>query len=493
MGSSTTGLDAGPAYLKASNTDPGDLFGVSLALSADGNLLGIGANREASSAGAGEGDNSTPDSGAVYLLARAASGWQQQAFLKASNAGEGDAFGSSIALSADQNTLAVGAPFEASSATGVDGNEDDDSAQGAGAVYVFSRSGESWQQQAYLKAAYAHDDDHFGVSVALSADGNTLAVGAEAEDGASQGIDGDQIVKSADEAGAVYLFRRTDTSWEPSTYFKASNAEMWDHFGSSVALSADGTTLAVGASSEDSASSGVDGDQTDNSASSAGAAYVFEFDGTAWEQRAYFKPTQNDTYTFDSFGSVVSLSADGNVLAVGAPGDASAATGVNGDASNDPMPYAGAVYLFTRSGSAWAQQAYFKASNTDAADEFGHDIQLSDDGTLLAVGAALEASAASGVDADQSNNSASEAGAAYLFGSEGTSWEQLAFIKAPNTNTGDRFGWSVSLSADASILAIGATREASAATGENGDQNDNSAAQAGAVYVYDDISMFRAP
>ena len=111
----------------------------------------------------------------------------------------------------------------------------------------------------------------------------------------------------------------------------------------------------------------------------------------------------------------------------------------------------------------------------------------------MAVGAALEESAASGVEADQSNNSAPEAGAAYLFGSEGTSWQQLAFIKAPNTNAGDRFGWSVSLSADAGVLAIGAAREASASMGESGDQSDNSAAQAGAVYVYDDISMFRAP
>ncbi len=492
-GGSTTGPDSGPAYLKASNADPGDLFGVSAVLSNDGSLLAVGANREASSSTDGEDDNSVPDSGAAYLFVRDASGWQEQAYLKASNAGEGDAFGSVIAMSADGSTLAIGAPYEASNTTGVNGNEDDDSAPNAGAVFVFARNGDVWQQQAYLKGFNTDGEDHFGISVALSADGSTLVVGAEGEDSPATGVDGDPTDKSAYEAGAAYLFRRSDASWKQETYFKASNTEAWDHFGSSVALAADGNTLAVGAHSEDSASSGVDGDQSDNSATSAGAVYVFVHDETSWSQGAYLKPAQNDGYAYDSFGSVVSLSADGATLAVGAPGDASAATGVDGDPNNTTLPYAGAVYLFGLSGSSWVQQAYLKASNTGEADEFGHNIKLSDDGTTLAVGAALEASASSGVNGNQNDNSAPEAGAVYLFGTEEAAWQQLAFIKAPNTDAGDRFGWSVGLSADGSLLAIGADREASAASGVNGNQNDNSATQAGAVYVYDGVSTFPKP
>ena len=79
--------------------------------------------------------------------------WKQSTHLKASNAGEGDQFGFAIALSGDGNTLAAGAPLEASSATGINGKGDDDSAYSSGAVYVFARSGASWVQQAYLKAS----------------------------------------------------------------------------------------------------------------------------------------------------------------------------------------------------------------------------------------------------------------------------------------------------------------------------------------------------
>jgi hypothetical protein len=94
--------------------------------------------------------------------------------LKASNTGAEDQFGHSVALAGD--TLAVGAPGAASAATGVDGDQADDSAQGSGAIYVFRRTGTTWQQEAYFKASNTGAMDLFGTSVALA--GDTLAVGA---------------------------------------------------------------------------------------------------------------------------------------------------------------------------------------------------------------------------------------------------------------------------------------------------------------------------
>ena len=186
----------------------------------------------------------------------------------------------------------------------------------------------------------------------------------------------------------------------------------------------------------------------------------------------------------------MSLSADGNTLAVGATGEDSSATGINGDQTDntfadDPFTEeAGAVYVFTRSGSEWEQQAYIKASNTDGIDIFGISISLSADGNTLAVGAFGEASSAIGINSDQNDNAAEEAGAVYVFRRMGSLWEQQAYIKAGNTDAEDFFGRSVSLSADGNTLAVGAFGEDSSATGINGDQTDNSGDRAGAVYLY---------
>ena len=118
-------------------------------------------------------DNSIGQAGAVYVFARRGTTWRQQAYLKASNAGEveeGDTFGFSVAISGDGNTVAVGAPSEDSNASGINGNQADNSAVAAGAVYVFSRSGDAWSQQAYVKSdspAQLTAGDLFGYSVAL--------------------------------------------------------------------------------------------------------------------------------------------------------------------------------------------------------------------------------------------------------------------------------------------------------------------------------------
>jgi cysteine-rich repeat protein len=307
--------------------------------------------------------------------------------------------------------------------------------------------------RAYIKASNTDAADQFGRSLAVSADGTTLAVAARGEASAATGIGGDQADNSAWGTGAVYVFRRSGSTWILQAYIKSSNPGAYDFFGESVALSADGSTLAVGAPGEDSAATGINGNQADNSASGAGAVYVFTRSGTAWSQQAYIKAS--NAGVSDQFGDSIALSADGLTLAVGAIGEASAATGIDGDQANNSAQWAGAVYVFGRSGTMWSQQAYIKASNTDPGDEFGTSIALSADGSMLAVGAPYENSAARGIDGDQADNSDDAAGAAYVFARSGTTWSQQSYVKAFFASSSFHFGQCVALANGGSTLAIG--------------------------------------
>jgi len=146
------------------------------------------------------------DAGAVYVFTRAVATWTQQAYVKASNTGAGDAFGVSVALSGDGNTLAVGAINEDSSTTGIGGTPNDLAAN-AGTVYVYTRGGAVWTQQAYVKASNTGAGDGFGASVALSSNGSTRGIGAQSEDGNATGIGGNQGDNTALSAGAVYVYQ----------------------------------------------------------------------------------------------------------------------------------------------------------------------------------------------------------------------------------------------------------------------------------------------
>ena len=266
------------------------------------------------------------------------------------------------------------------------GNQSDNSAPDAGATYVFVRNGTAWTQQAYLKASQA-GDTAFGFSVAIS--GDTAVVGNEAP------------------SGAAYVFVRTGSTWTQQTLLTASNAETGDFFGGSVAISGD--TVVVGAQLEASAATGINGNESDNSATNAGAAYVFVRNGTTWTQQAYLKAS--NTEAFDRFGIRAAISGDTAVI--GAIGEDSAATGINGNQSDNSATDAGAAYVFVRSGSTWTQQAYLKASNAGAFDDFGYSVAIS--GGAAVIGAWEESSAATGVNGNQSNNSAGGSGAAYVF------------------------------------------------------------------------------
>ena len=473
-------------YLKAPNTDAGDLFGFSIALSADGTTMAVGAYQEQSAAtgiGGDQADDSADLAGAVYVYRRPieSEAWNLEAYVKASNTQAFDWFGQDVSLSADGNTLAVGAQLEDSLASGVGGDQTNEAGLNAGAAYVFVRQGSVWTQQAYIKASNPSLSDEFGAALALSGDGDTLAVGGFREDSAARGIDGNQADESADGAGAVYVFRRTGGVWAQEAYVKASNTGPADLFGSRVSMSFDGAVLAVGAELEDSAATGIGGNQDDESAMDAGAAYVFRRSGVTWAQTAYIKAPITDAG--DRFGADVELSDDATRLVVSAGSEDSAAFGVDGDPTDNGADRAGAVWLLRDDGNGWVYEAYLKASNTGPGDFFGANLALSGDGSRLVVGATLEDSAAIGLDGIQADDGAVDSGAFYVFDRDGTTWRQVLYGKASNTSAGDNLGVGVALSADGLTGALGARYEDSAATGIGGLQTDESAQDAGAVYI----------
>jgi hypothetical protein len=327
-------------------------------------------------------------------------------------------------------------------------------------------------QQAYVKASNTSAADLFGWTVAIW--GDTMVVGAANEDSNAMGVNGNQSDESSPSAGAAYVFVRNGGTWVQQAYLKASNTRLLTAFGSSVAISGD--TIVVGAYAEDNDSRGVNGVQNNFGLSDSGAAYVFVRSGTVWKQQAYLKASNSDA--LDAFGWSVAISGD--TIVVGAYNESSSATGVNGNQTNNNASASGAAYVFTRSGTNWTQQAYLKASNTDTNDNFGYSVAIS--GNTIVVGALYEDSAATGVNGNQSGNSGTNAGAAYVFVRSGTTWSQQAYLKASNTGVEDRFGISVGVSGDTAV--VGAHREDSSATGVNGDQASNAALDSGAAYIF---------
>jgi hypothetical protein len=339
----------------------------------------------------------------------------------------------------------------------------------------------------YAKSSKPDASDLFGGAIAIS--GDTLVVGASLEDSNAVGVDGNEADNSASSAGAAFVFVRTAGVWSRQAYLKASNTGSLDGFGASVAISGD--TIVVGASGEDSNAVGVNGNEADNSAAGAGAAYVFVRTAGVWSQQAYLKAS--NTEAGDSLGTTLSISGD--TLVVGAALEDSSAVGINGNQADNSAADSGAAYVFLRTVGVWAQQAYLKASNTDANDNFGYSVSISVD--TVVVGAFFESSDATFVNASlsggsgtQADNSAVKAGAAYVFLRSTGAWSQQAYLKASNTETGDFFGRSVATSGNTTV--VGAISEDSNATGVNaplvggpGTQEDNSLTSAGAAYIFE--------
>jgi len=422
-------------YLKASNTDTGDEFGRAVALSDDGTTLAVGAYHEDSDGITApiESNNSDPAAGAVYVFT-SVGGWQQQAYVKAPAPAAYDWFGFSVALSADGNTLAVGAPqypasngvayvFTRSGSTWtfkqqVTGEASGDgygwaialsddgsvlavgapfestSASSSGALYVYSTT-DAWSSVAFTDkiksgTAASEADAQLGVSIALNGSGTVLAGGAN------------QI--SSTGPGFVRIFMPTGGGsdvWATHSEknIQATVGETDDQFGVSVSLNSVGDVLAVGAWQED---SNTITDTTNNAAADSGAAYVYVTSdnwGASAPVETYVKassPVAND-----NFGTSVSLNGSGNTLSVGAPYAATTGTAYR------------IVNNGTWAGGIASEQAITPPSG-DNGDQFGFSVSLSATAGRLAIGDKFEDSAATGVNGDKTDNTKPDSGAAYI-------------------------------------------------------------------------------
>ncbi len=442
-------------YGKASNTTSQSKFGIAVALSGDTMVVGAPSDNGDSTGINGSQAPGVNETGAVYVFRRTGAVWTQEAYIKASNPNDDDSFGNNLAL--DSDTLVVGAFEEDSNAPGINGNQNNNTLTNAGAAYVFRRSGATWTQEAYLKASLPGEFDKFGRGLALQ--GDTLVVGAPGEDSNSSGIDQSEDNASAQNSGAVYIFERTGTTWQQAHYIKASNTTASDEFGFGLALS--GNKLAVGARSEDSNATTVNGNQVNESASSSGAIYVYRRSGATWIQEAYLKATDSAAGT--QLGVPIAISGD--TIAAGAL---------------DLSTAQGAAYVFRNDGASWQQEQRFNAPVPASPDFYGISIALS--GDTLAVGHIGESSATIGIDSGGDNTGAEGSGAIFVYTRTGSAWSQSAFVKSSNAEEFDNVGYSVALSGD--TLATGARGEDSSASGFGGDQDDNGTSLSGAVYVF---------
>jgi hypothetical protein len=415
------------------------------------------------------------DIGAVYVFKRSSAQWSQSAYIKPLIPDKNLMFGYSLALAGDGKTLAVGTAVEGTYVSGLVYVEENSSSSTAfvcanfssnsstinsslssskssssssatnsansssipggpnsGAAYIYRLKDSGWTEEAYVKASDAGQDDYFGASITLSQDGNLMAVGAPGEDSKTPNANNDTVTINGTDYllnnGGVYIFARSANKWAEQAKLKPSFIQLNQSFGASVALSADGTTLAVGTPDDWTKAGGINGntvyDPKDDSYYGSGAAYIFTKSGATWSQQAYIKP--NIVKPLYQFGSIVSLSANGNVFAVGSWIESSLATGINGDELDMSSSNSGAAYVFTRTGTTWAQKSYIKAPNSKAFNRFGRAIKLDDSGESLAVGAYREASKAiringdkednsAGINGDKEHNSAPGAGAVYIY------------------------------------------------------------------------------
>ncbi len=372
--------------------------------------------------------------------------------LKASDTDNDDQFGYSISMNTDGTKVIVGAIREDSDATGV-GN----GVSNSGVAYIYSLSGGVWTQEAKLKADNAGDDDQFGYSVSMNADGTRVIVGAVNEDSDATGS-GDGI----DNSGAAYIYSFSGGVWTQETKLKSSDAGSTDQFGYAVSMNTDGTKIIVGSINEDSDATGIG-----NGVFNSGAVYLYSLSGGIWTQD--FKLKANDADNDDQFGRLISMSSDGTKIIVGAIREDSDATGIGNGVFNS-----GAAYVYSLSGGIWIQEAKLKASDPGSSDNFGRSVSINADGTKAIVGSVNEDSDVTGV-----GNGVSDAGAAYVYSLSGGVWTQEAKLKADNADNDDQFGYSVSMNADGTKVVVGSVNEDSDVTGIG-----NGIFNSGAVYVY---------
>jgi hypothetical protein len=350
-------------------------FGFRVALSGDGSTALIGGD------------------GAAWVFVREGSTWKQKTKLTESGAG---GFGDSVALSANGETAIVGA---------------DGTSSVVGAAYVFARngSGAAWPEQAKLTGKGEVGAGSFGSGVALSGNGATALVGAE-----------DNEHEVGKERGAAWVFTRSEGKWIERTEFTDTEGIKEANFGSSVALSSEGTTALVGA---------------ERYKGSEGAAWVFTGSGASWTQQEKFTGEGGT----GAFGDSVALSANGDTAVVGAYH--------NGGNS------AGAAWAFIREGAKWKGTKL--PSKPESGEDFGDSVAVSGEGNTAIVGG--------------EGNSGFQ-GAVWQFTREGAKWTQTGAKITGEEETGeegDAFGAGVSLSSSGGIALIGGPADGGTTDGFN--------------------------
>jgi len=371
--------------------------------------------------------------------------------------GSGDGFGRAVAI--DGDTIVVGVSMEDSSAKGVYradtllSENEDDSAENSGAVYVYEKdSNGRWDFAYYIKASNAEAGDLFGASVSMS--GEFLVVSAPGEDSLSNGFDGRQDSNQAPDSGAVYLFKRGVNQWEQLHYIKPQRnipgADGYnDAFGQQVLIQ--NNTLLISAPKDDFQAD--DFGAVIRADSGAVLVYRYDLEDQAWR----YQSTLNADVVRAGDGFGLSIAMDNNTIAVGAPGDDNGElTGVTTEVMIDQdvgsgsprldvsKVDSGAVYLFERSGGGagiWAQKAYIKASNSDEGDLFGSAVALSDE--YLVIGAKEEDSNGFGFDRNLSDNSLENSGAAYFYEPQNSTWVETIYIKSDRVQANSEFGSAI--------------------------------------------------
>jgi hypothetical protein len=359
------------AQLIADDGAEGDYFGYSVDISA--NRAVVGAYRD---------DDNGSNSGSVYVYRLDGDNWSLEAKLKASDGEINDWFGWAVAISG--NTIVVGA-------TG-----DRDAGDWTGSVYIYQYEGKSWTEQAKLLA----DDtgyywEEFGFDVAISADSNTVLIGANKAN--------DNGFKS----GAAYIFRFDGSNWVQQSKLLASDGVELATFGNSVAISEDGNTAFIGVPGRD------------TSGYTAGSVYVFEFEEGQWLQKQ--KLIASDAAHGDHFGH--SLAVSGEILVVGAYGD-------DGAEPNDLYCNSGSAYIFNNDGTNWIERTKLELSDGRCRNQFGWAIDIFDD--TVVVGAP-----------DGHWETTYGPGSAYVFGFDVLEWTVKALLVSSDAAFGDHFGWSV--------------------------------------------------
>ena len=356
-----------------------DLFGVSVALSSDGSVVAIGAPYN---------NGNGIDSGYVRIYQWDGLSWNQRG--ADLNGEAADDWAHLVSLSSDGSIVSIGAPNN-------DGNGAD-----SGHVRIYKWDGLSWNQLGSdINGKVAGDRSCIAT---LSSDGQVVAIGAPMNDG------------NGTDSGHVRLYQWDGVSWNQLGNDIEGEA-VGDESGSAVALSSDGSVVAIGASEND-------GNGTDS-----GHVRLYEWDGISWNQLGN---DINGEYVSDYSGTSVALSSDGSVVAIGADYNS-----VNGSFS---APF-GHVRLYEWDGISWNQIGNDIDGEAEG-DQFGKSVSLSADGSIVAIGAP-----------DHMVNG-SPSGYVRLYEWDGISWNQFG-SDIDGEAAYDNFGHSLSLSADGSIIVVG--------------------------------------